>query len=322
MKTWSFGLLIVLVGCFSACKESSTSHEEVSTEKSFRVLPYDRYFYDLSEAGRFSGSVLVALPDTVFEQSYRMTGAPEEMNVSSSRPYPIGEINQLLLRATYFKLADQGRITLNGPVSSYLASLPQSASINYRMLLDHRAGIPETMPASGKIADIELISTPGAEEHYSALNYALLAKALSEHLGVPVSEAIRVNVLEPAGMTRTGVLNLESPPSNLAVGYTDASGAMERVSLLDFTPIDQERSRRPSEILDLPEYYSTISDLFYLSQWMPESAFLKGEVKQPAVRPGYRSYFYASLQSGETHVVLSNFGGTDLKQVVKGMQGN
>ena len=295
------------------CRPDNTGNGAVGTQttsSTTRTLPYDRAFNTLAQQGAFNGSVLVALPDTVFEQSYRMAGAPEPMHVSSSWRYPIAELNQLLLRAAYFRLADQGRINLNGaigtasPVSISDADFggDQTAVINYRMLLDHRAGLPERLVGS---AITRLVSQPGIEEHYSPLGFDLLARMLAERLGTSVSEAIRVLVLEPAQMSNTGVLTAGAPPPVLAKAYTDAPGTLTQLSL--------------KQVLDtasaLPEYYSTITDLFYLAQWMPASAYLRGELRQPGVRPGYRAYFDAQEDGSKTVVVLSNFGGTDLSEV-------
>lgn len=303
-----FGFYLMLSVALFGC--SSTGSQESSASTTGNQLEsspaFDRYFYELTKAGGFSGSVLIALPDTVFEQSYRMDDAPERMHTASSRRYAIGEIAHLLIRAAYFKLADQGRITLNGPVADYLPALPQNQTINYRMLLDHRAGLPEVLPTGQSLSDLTYRSQPGAEEHYSRLGYELLAAVLAERMGTSVAEAIRILVLEPASMTNTGVLDPSNPPGAFAVGFSDAGGALAEVPLSEF----------PTSII--PEYYSTITDLFYLSQWMPESAFLKGELKQPGVRPGYRSYFYSSLETNQTNIVLSNFGGTKLGEVVKG----
>ena len=301
--------VLVISACLLGFCANSSSSPSGKTDHTNTVegLPYDRYFHSLAEAGEFSGSVLVALPDTVFEQSYRFKEGPQGMNVSSNFRYPIGEVAHLLIRAAYFKLADQGRITLNGSVKDYLPTLPQNETINYRMLLDHRAGLPEVLPKGQSISDLTFRSQPGIEEHYSQLGYEMLATVLSERMETTVAEAIRILVLDPATMTRTGVLDLDTAPGSFAAGYTDASGTMEKVPLSEF----------PETII--PEYYSTITDLFYFAQWMPESAFLKGELKQPGVRPGYRTYFYSSLEFDETQVVLSNFGGTDLGEVVRGL---
>jgi len=259
--------LLVFIACLlGSCGDAGFSPSGKSLQDATaNTLPYDGYFYTLSKKGKFNGSVLVALPDTVFEQSYRIENAPERMKVSSNLRYPIGEVSHLLIRAAYFKMADQGRITLNGPVSDFLPKLPQHNAINYRMILDHRAGLPEVLPKGQSLSDIVYRCTPGT------------------------------------------VLDLNAPPGNFAVGFSDAGGFIAEVPISEF----------PTTII--PEFYSTITDLFYLSQWMPESAFLKGELRQPGVRPGYRSYFYASLEVDKTQVVLGNFGGIALREVVGGL---
>ena len=307
MKTIPF--LLVIFTCFLGfCGiEGNTPLSKNQAIYTNNSLPYDRYFNDLAETGKFSGSVLIALPDTVFEQSYRLKGGPEDMSVASNFRYPIGEISHILIRAAYFKLADQGRITLNGPVKDYLPKLPQNETINYRMILDHRAGLPEVLPKGQVLNELNFRSQPGIEEHYSQLGYELLATVLSERMGTTVNDALRILVLEPATMISTGVLNPNNAPGVFAKGFSDAGENLAEVPLSEF----------PKNVI--PEYYSTITDLFYLAQWMPESAFLKGELKQPGVRPGYRSYFYSNLESNETKVVLSNYGGTNLVKVVRGL---
>ena len=284
------------------------------------TLPFDRALARLALADSFNGSVLVALPDTVFEQTYRGASAPEAMHTASNYRYPVGEINQLLLRAAYFKLADQGRLLPNAPVGKYLPDLPQGAVINFRMLLDHRAGLPDVLPQGVPLADLQLTSQPGTEERYSTLGYRLLAAALSRMLGTSVAEIVRVQVLEPAGMTNTGALDLQNPIGNLAIGHSDITGSYAAVPLGEF---DAPRAiiDAAGELAALPEYYSTISDLFYLAQYMPESGFLKGELKQPGVRPGYRSYFYSSLEPEYTVVVLSNSEGAAIGEVVGVLKG-
>ncbi len=313
-------LVAVSLVSLGACRQNQTSADGDGVVGSPAALPFDRPLAQMALHDSFNGSVLVALPDTVFEQTYRQASAPEAIHTASNWRYPIGELNQLLLRAAYFRLADQGRLLLNGPVNKYLPDLPESKVINYRMLLDHRAGLPDVLPQGARLSDLKLISQPGIEEHYSTLGYRLLATAFTRMLGTDVAEIIRVQVLEPGEMSNTGVLDPAQDIGNLAVGYSDISGQWASVSLAEFDP--------PTRLTDalgpvpaLPEYYSTITDLFYLAQFMPESGFLKGELKQPGVRPGYRSYFYAQLKPEYTVVVLSNSEAAKVGEVVGVLRG-
>ena len=307
--------ILLGLALLGACRQNPSAADGDGPAANSGALPFDRPLARMALHDSFNGSVLVALPDTVFEQTYRQASAPAAMHTASNWRYPIGELNQLLLRAAYFRLADQGRLLLNAPVDKYLPDLPEAAVINYRMLLDHRAGLPDVLPEGAPLSELRLVSPPGTEEHYSTLGYRLLAAALARMLGTSPAEVIRVQVLEPAGMTNTGVLDLEDPVGNLAVGHSDITGAWAAVPLDEFAA--------PPAIADgagalaaLPEYYSTTSDLFYLAQYLPESAFLKGALKQPGVRPGYRSYFYAQLDPRYAVVVLSNSEAVAMGEVV------
>ena len=311
-------LALVTAGlCLGACRQNPQDAPGAAATPD--GLPYDRALARMAAADSFNGSVLVALPDTVFEQTYRAASAPEGMHTASNYRYPIGEVAQLLLRAAYFRLADRGRLNLNTAVGRYLPDLPQGDVVNFRMLLDHRGGLPGVLPQGVPVANVQYLSQPGTEEHYSALGYEMLAAALARITGTSPEEVIRVQVLEPAGMTNTGVLTTDDPPGVLAAGYSDITGALRPVPLAEF-PETIARTDAAGALATFPEYYSTIADLFYLAQYMPESGFLRGELRQPGVRPGYRSYFYASLEPERTVVVLSNDEAVALPAVVGALE--
>lgn len=303
-------LALLLVFSWCACRQNpSPAGEAAGGDAAALPLPYDRTLARMAAADSFNGSVLVALPDTVFEQAYRAGSAPEGMQTASNYRYPIGEVAQLLLRAAYFRMADQGRLNLNTAVGKYLPELPEGDVINYRMLLDHRGGVPSVWPGGAMdpvdLVDLELRSKPGTVEHFSPLGYDLLAAALARMTGTTPAEVIRTQVLEPAGMTGTGVLDFDAPPGILARGYSDITGALAPVSTDDFDEAFDARDAQGA-LQGLPEYYSTTADLFYLAQYLPESAYLRGELEQPGVRPGYRSYFYADVDGELVAVALSN----------------
>ena len=290
-------------------------------------LAFDRELARLTEAGKLSGVALVGLPDTVFTQVYRHPEAPEPMRVGAGSRFAIGELNQVLLRAAYFRLADEGRLRLNAAVGELVPGLPQRDVINFRMLLDHRAGLPATAAPGQRLRDVELVAQPGTEERYSPLGYAVLAEALATRLAMPIERLVAEHVLRPAGMRETVVVvpaDASTLPEAWAPGYTDAEGALQPVELgaLAQNPL-------PSGLRPLPEYASTVADLFYLGQWLPASAYLRGELTQPAVRPGYRALFHARLGEADTGapgeervaVLLSNFGGTDLRRAGEVLRG-
>ena len=261
------------------------------------ALPFDRYLREQARQGQFSGTALVALADTVFERSYGIPGAPGGMRVTDAHRYPLGELGQLLVRAAYFRLADQGRITLNAAVAEALPALPQNSAVNYRMLLDHRAGLPEVLPEGTPLEEVELLGQPGTVERYSPLGYDLLARLLGERLGTSAAEAIRVLVLEPAGMTATTVLDPRGPPADWARGYRVDGGDLEAVAYGDAARANRD---------GVPAYASTAADLLYLAQWLPRGAYPRDGLQVVGSRPGYRAFFRGEPGGERVVVGLAN----------------
>ena len=291
--------------------------QEIQPERQSAPAPidYDGPLAALAARDSFSGTVLVGRPDTVFEASYRAGGAPETMYTDTELRYPLGEVGQLLLRAAYFRFADQGRLQLNASVAEYLPDLPEARTINYRMLLDHRAGLPPQLPPGARgPGDLALVSVPGAEVHYSPLGYHLLADALGRILGTDAATVIRTAVTEPAGMRNTGVLDPAAPVGKLAVGHTPAADGFARVPFSAWAPRFAARDAR-GPLRGLPEYYATAGDLYYLAQWMPASAYLEGRLAQAGARPGYRSGLLAEIAPPHATIVLSNLGSVDVERV-------
>ena len=272
-----------------------------------RELPFDRYLREHAEQGQFSGSVLVALRDSVFEQAYRLPDGPESARVSPEARFPLGELGQLLIRAAYFRLADQGRLNLNAAVGDALPALPQNDTVNYRMLLDHRSGLPEVLPQGVELADVELLGQPGTVEQFSPLGYDLLARALAERLGTSVAEAVRVHVLEPAGMNATGVLGRDGPPEPWAEGFRIDGGALEAVDYRDLLAAGTRGG--------VSEFYSTTADLLYLAQWMPATAYLDGRVQVVGARPGYRAFFRVDEEAAV--VALANLATPEWRRIAR-----
>lgn len=271
-------------------------------------LPFDRYLYEHARQGQFGGSILVALSDTVFEAAYRLPDAPAGAAPTVSSRFPLGELGQLLIRAAYFRLADQGRLDLNAAVGEALPALPQNDTINYRMLLDHRSGLPEVLPQGVALADVRLAGQPGTVERFSPLGYDLLARALAERLGTSAAEAVRVHVLEPAGMTDTGVLDPGAPPEQWAEGFRIDGGRLEALTYRDVVA--------PREATAVPEFYSTTTDLLYLAQWMPTTAYLDGRLQVVGARPGHRAFFHVE-DDDDVVVALANLATPEWSRIAR-----
>ncbi|MFA7764720.1 serine hydrolase domain-containing protein [Streptomyces sp. NRRL S-448] len=144
-------------------------------------------------------------------------GAP----VTPRTPFLIGSLAKPVTAMAVMRLAEEGRIALDGLVTTHLPWFRPSGAgadgITVRHLLTHTSGISERdgylrsdrydnePGAIGRLArslaGIRLIETPGARHEYSDANYMLLA-AVVEHVAErPFGDHLRETVLEPLGMT-------------------------------------------------------------------------------------------------------------------------
>ncbi len=121
------------------------------------------------------------------------------------------------------QLVDDGVVTLDEPLSTWLPELPDSDRVTLRMLATMTAGYPDYVRnpefLKENAADIyrqwkpqELIDLglstprifdPGTNWDYSHTNYVILGRALEKITGKPMAELMRERILRPLQLTNT-----------------------------------------------------------------------------------------------------------------------
>lgn len=167
-------------------------------------------------------------------------GASGVADVTTGRPVTpdmrqrVGSITKTFTAAAIMQQVEQGRIRLDAPIGDYLPQLvpgERGRKITVRMLLNNTSGLPDyiryAFPSLGEgsskslddnrfrqFRPAELIkmgvdappagepgATPGV---YSNTNYLLLGQLLERVTGTTAEEYITRNVIERAGLRRTG----------------------------------------------------------------------------------------------------------------------
>ncbi len=149
-------------------------------------------------------------------------------------------------------LQQDGKLSVNDPLSKYFPSIPSASSIPLLYLLQHRSGLvdyinfgdyPDFTPAydafmaSGQtnyqpIAD-SLASFPlqvraGTQYDYSNSNYLLLGMIVAKVSGEPLGAFLQQRIFAPLGMTQTQQGYPAAPVTDLALGYKVSGGAGRR----------------------------------------------------------------------------------------------
>jgi D-alanyl-D-alanine carboxypeptidase len=189
----------------------------------------------LTDSGVPSASVgIVQDGHVVYTQAFGLARVSPPIPAEASMAYPIGSISKQFTATAILILQQQGKLSLQDPVSKFFPELTRASDVKIINLLTHTSGYQDyapqdyTIPAwklpgdplavvhefAGKPLDF----APGTQWQYSNTNFVLAALIVQKVSGVPFAKFLRDNVLKPAGLE--DVLNLNVDQSKLQVtGY-------------------------------------------------------------------------------------------------------
>ncbi|MFF8266688.1 serine hydrolase domain-containing protein [Streptomyces sp. NPDC016562] len=175
----------------------------------------------------------------------KATGAP----MTSDLRVRIGSETKTFTVTALLRLVDQGKLSLDDHIGTYVTGVPNGDRITLRQLAGMRSGLFNYSEDDGfnKALDDnpvrpytpqELLDysfkhpvqfQPGAEFEYSNTNLVLLGLVVEKVTGRPINEVIQRDVLDPAGLRRTVFPTNAAIQAPYAHGYSDetASGKIE-----------------------------------------------------------------------------------------------
>jgi D-alanyl-D-alanine carboxypeptidase len=150
----------------------------------------------------------------------------------------IMSVSKTYTAAEVLLLAGRGQLDLDAPVSRYVDLTFDTHAATVRQLLAMRSGFPTTDAAddakrlgadlgrtwtesewlSAVPADAPRVGELGGVPRYNSLNYGVLSMVVEKVTGMSFSEAVRADLLGPAGLDRTWVQPGETPTAPLTVG--------------------------------------------------------------------------------------------------------
>lgn len=151
--------------------------------------------------------------------------ADRQIPVGPSHLFQIGSISKSFAALCVYRLADEGKIDLDAPLSRYLPEVPLPAeAILVQQVLSHTAGLPRSASISPRVPGERLWTgfTPGSKYYYSNLGYELLGKVVEKISGKPYALALRDLVIKPLGITGMKEVIQPSDRAGYAVGYCPA----------------------------------------------------------------------------------------------------
>ncbi|NUR17514.1 MAG: beta-lactamase family protein [Dermatophilaceae bacterium] len=142
--------------------------------------------------------------------------------------FMIGSVTKTFTALAVMSLRDEGRLSLDDTLDAYVPG-SRHARVPLRQMLAHASGLqrepvgniwesleaPERDAFLAGVEEAEQVLPPHHAFHYSNLAYGLLGQVVERVTGQEWEAVVRERVLEPLGMTRTGL----TPADDRAHGY-------------------------------------------------------------------------------------------------------
>ncbi|CAM5667327.1 hypothetical protein SAVIM338S_06934 [Streptomyces avidinii] len=172
-----------------------------------------------------------------------MTGVPAE----PSMHLRTGSVAIVYMGAVLLQLVEQGKASLDDPVSRWLPDAPHGSEITLRMLGSSTSGLHDYVTDPAFVAELEaapfrewtpaeviaiatkkpLLYEPGTNWSYSHANFALLGAALEKISGLPLDRLLTERVMEPLGLSQTSNQYTPQIPDPVLHSFTSERGTYE-----------------------------------------------------------------------------------------------
>lgn len=190
----------------------------------------ETYLNALGDQG-FRGAVLVDRGgEVIWSAGYGLANDSGDIHNTPQTIFDIGSITKQFTGAAILKLQDEGKLSVDDTLGTYIPDLPEEKqAITLHQLLTHTAGLPDALgddyEAIGRDAFIEqvarasLLHAPGDDYVYSNVGYSLLAIVIELITNDSYEVYLRNALFLPAGMEHTGYVLPAWDEDDIAVGY-------------------------------------------------------------------------------------------------------
>jgi len=204
----------------------------------------------LESTGVPSASVAVIKDGTLaYSHAYGSARLDPSTPATAEMRYKIGSVSKQFTATAILMLAEEGKLSLDDPVSRFVPDLTRAKEVTIRQLLSHTSGYQDYWPQDyvppfmlTPITADEIMTRwarkpldfdPGTKWQYSNTNYVIAGVIVEKASGTPLLRFLSTHIFEPLGMQ--SVVNIDQ--DHLA--DTDPTGYM-RYALGPLRPAPRE----------------------------------------------------------------------------------
>lgn len=165
--------------------------------------------------------------DTLLLKAYGKPNVEAEAMLAADTQFAIGSATKQFTAAAILQLRDQGKLSIDDPVTKWLPEYEaQGSKVTLRHLLTHTAGVTE-LSTMKELREMRLLMNktatraevlqfvikyplefqPGSMQAYSNTGFWLLGQVVEKASGMKYEEYIQKKIFEPLGMTRSMYCN-------------------------------------------------------------------------------------------------------------------
>lgn len=191
------------------------------------------------------GSAVLVARDgkLLFSHGYGLADREKQSPATPDTQFRIGSVTKQFTAAAILHLQEEGKLSIDDPLSKYFPKYPGGEKISLRRLLTHTSGLhnytdhPDFYARVTKpVTPADLVAwfqndppdfAPGEQFAYSNTNYILLGQIVEKASGVSYCDYLQKQFFDPLGMRDTGVWQNATPPGHAAKGYSFANGKLQ-----------------------------------------------------------------------------------------------
>ncbi len=169
-----------------------------------------------------------------YAHAYGTAKLEPRVAASADMRYALGSISKQFTAAAILLLQQDGKLSLDDPVSRFVPGLTRGDEVTVRQVLSHTSGYQDfwpqdyVMPMMLKAATPQSIVDrwgkqlldfdPGTRWQYSNTNYTIAGMVVEKASGMPFFQFVRTRILGPVGLTSASDFDA-SPTAVNATGY-------------------------------------------------------------------------------------------------------
>lgn len=190
----------------------------------------------LKTTGVPSASIAIVQDGKItYTHAYGNAKLDPQMAATPAMLYSIGSISKQFTATAILLLAQEGKLSLDDPVSKYVPGLTAGDHVTIRELLSHTSGYQDFWPqdyvppmmlkpiSAEQIMDLwarkPLDFPPGTKWQYSNTNYVIAGVIVEKVSGMPLLQFLSQRVFTPLGMKSVADTNLNKLPPTDPTGY-------------------------------------------------------------------------------------------------------